>query len=44
MKRAPRNANFSVAPMLVGFPVAVVHMVWKTRIGETNILRNGILA
>ena len=40
LKRDPRKVNSSVNAMLVGVTVAVValHVVLKTRVGETNIL------
>ena len=29
--------------MVVSVPLAVLHVVWKTRVGETKILRNHII-
>ena len=42
-KTDPRNTNYSVVRMLVGVPAAVLHVVLKTRVGETKIIGNGIL-
>ena len=35
--------NYGVAPTLVVVPVAVLHVVSKTRVGETKILEDDIL-
>ena len=42
-KKDPRKGNSSVARMVVRVPVAVLHVVWTTRVGETKILGNDIL-
>ena len=42
-KRDPRNVSFSVAPMLVDVPVAALHAVLKTRVGETKMQGKDIL-
>ena len=43
LKRGHKNANSSNARMLVGIHVAVLHIVRKTRVGETKILDMDIL-
>ena len=42
-KRDPRYVTFGVERLLVAVPVAVLHVFWKTRVGETKILGNAIL-
>ena len=39
--RDPRELNSGVARMLVGAHVAALHVVLKTRAGETKILEKG---
>ena len=39
-----RNVASGVKRMHVGVPVAVLHVVLKTRVGETKILRNANLS
>ena len=43
LKTDTRNVKSSIERLLVRVPVAVLHVVWKKRVGETKILGNGIL-
>ena len=40
--RDPRNVTSGVERMLVGVPVAALHAVLKTRVGETKMQGNDI--
>ena len=44
LKRDPRNVHSSIHISFVDVTVAVLHVVSKTRVGDTKILGNDILA